>query len=67
MFPSLYYSLTFKIPSSNSYIDVIMIDTVVLCGNSDHDFKHLQPTGPADESAAEEQWAWIEKQLMNSK
>ena len=66
-FPDLYYKLTWKIPSTTMTVDIIMIDTVVLCGNSDHDYKLLQPNGPKNLKDAEAQWLWIEKQLKESK
>jgi tartrate-resistant acid phosphatase type 5 len=44
-----------------------MIDTVILCGNSDHDLLKLQPHGPSNMAAAEKQWAWIEKTISESK
>lgn len=44
-----------------------MIDTVLLCGNSDYDSKHQQPKGPENKAHADKQWAWIEQQLQNSK
>ena len=66
-FPNFYYSFNVKIPSSKSYIDIVMVDTVLLCGNSDHDFKHAQPTGPEHWRQAEDQWTWLEDQLKNSK
>ena len=44
-----------------------MIDTVLLCGNSDHDFLGLQPKGPENSKLADDQLAWIEKQLQTSK
>ncbi|XP_071953999.1 tartrate-resistant acid phosphatase type 5-like [Antedon mediterranea] len=65
-FPSLYYRLKFDIPNTKSSILIVMIDTVVLCGNSDMLFPGSAPTGPDDPQAAEEQWAWIEQQLNNS-
>lgn len=67
MFPNFYYKLSFKIPSSSAYIDIVMVDTVLLCGSSDHDFLNKQPSGPANGSVADDQWVWIEQQLANSK
>ncbi|KAL3870035.1 hypothetical protein ACJMK2_042652 [Sinanodonta woodiana] len=65
-FPNYYYLLSFAIPGSNAKVDIVMIDTVLLCGNTLHDFVDSQPQGPADNIVAEDQWNWIEKQLMNS-
>ncbi|CAH1774170.1 unnamed protein product [Owenia fusiformis] len=66
MFPNLYYSFNYTIPGTKSLVSFIMIDTVTLCGNTDHDFSGEPPKGPEDVAAAEKQWAWIESQLINS-
>lgn len=65
-FPYYYYKLTYKIPDGN-IIDIIMLDTVLLCGNTLSDFVHDQPKGPADFMVAQDQWAWLEQQLASSK
>lgn len=44
-----------------------MIDTVVLCGNSDDDWLHQQPKGPKSYQKAQDQWTWIHDQLKSSK
>jgi hypothetical protein len=44
-------------------VDIVMIDTIVLCGNSDDDFLGLQPPGPENQKLADDQLTWIEKQL----
>jgi len=66
-FPNYYYSLQFTLPVSKVKVDIVMIDTVQLCGNSDHDFIQQQPQGPASTKDAEVQWKWIEQQLTSSK
>ena len=55
------------IPGSKMLVDIVMIDTVVLCGNSDDDFLGLQPSGPENQKLADDQLTWIEKQLQMSK
>lgn len=65
-FPDYYYKLQFTIPGSQVIVDIIMIDTVLLCGNSDHDFLGRQPTGPENQKVADDQLSWIEKQLQMS-
>lgn len=67
IFPDYYYKLNFKVPMSQSAVDVIMIDTVLLCGNSDHDFLGKQPKGPANQKVADDQLTWIKKQIEMSK
>ena len=43
-----------------------MIDTILLCGNTD-DRIGAQPEGAANQNEAEAQWTWIEAELKNSK
>lgn len=66
-FPNYYYLLQFNVPGTNLTMDVVMIDTVQLCGNSDHDIKGKLPTGPKDSKVALDQWQWIEQQISSSK
>ncbi|CAG2193605.1 ACP5 [Mytilus edulis] len=65
-FPDYYYKLNFPIPGSQMTVDIIMIDTILLCGNSDHDFLGKQPKGPANQKVADDQLTWIEKQIQTS-
>ncbi|KAJ8305456.1 hypothetical protein KUTeg_016001 [Tegillarca granosa] len=47
-FKDFYYLLQFPVPGGKN-VDIVMIDTVLLCGNSDHDFKNQQPVGPENQ------------------
>lgn len=61
-FPSLYYRLRARVPSSNASVSLLLLDTVSLCGVSD-DFADGLPRGPRSPEAARAQWAWLRAQL----
>lgn len=65
-FPSYYYELNFHIPNTGKTLTIIMLDTVMLCGNSD-DFTDEKPRGPLNEVDANRQLTWLEERLALSK
>ncbi|XP_034766428.2 tartrate-resistant acid phosphatase type 5 [Acipenser ruthenus] len=65
-FPSYFYDLHFRVPGSNATLTVLMLDTVLLCGNSD-DFSDERPRGPLSESGASLQLQWLSEQLEGSR
>ncbi|XP_054748316.2 tartrate-resistant acid phosphatase type 5-like [Lytechinus pictus] len=67
MFPDYYHSHTFEIPNFNRRLAIILVDTVILCGNTHDKTTGSDLPGPSSTTAAEEQWDWLEKQLEASK
>ena len=65
-FPNYYYTVNYNAPGDTT-LDIIMLDTILLCGNTKYDSEHDQPVGPEDQTPAESQWQWIEQQLADSK
>ena len=65
-FPNYYYSLTYNIPGGG-VVQILMIDTVLLCGNTGADYLHDQPHGPQDLGAADDQLAWITQNMKSSR
>ena len=47
-------------------MDVVLLDTILLCGGIKPDLDHEPPEGPQDSKVAEDQWAWLEQQLASS-
>lgn len=65
-FPSLWYTIKVKTPKFNATI--VMIDTVMLCGNTDDDHVADQPDPETrDQWNAVDQITYIEDQLKNNK
>ncbi|KAG7486214.1 tartrate-resistant acid phosphatase type 5 [Solea senegalensis] len=65
-FPSYYYELNFRIPNTGKTLTIIMLDTIMLCGNSD-DFLDEKPRGPLHAVDANRQLAWLQERLARSK
>lgn len=65
-FPAYYYELNFRIPNTQKTLTIIMLDTVMLCGNSD-DYSDAQPKGPLREVDANRQLVWLQDRLARSK
>ncbi|XP_013877116.1 tartrate-resistant acid phosphatase type 5a [Austrofundulus limnaeus] len=65
-FPSYYYELNYRIPNTGKTLTIIMLDTVMLCGNS-NDFVDEKPRGPLVEAEAKRQLAWLQERLARSK
>ncbi|XP_043940803.1 tartrate-resistant acid phosphatase type 5-like [Protopterus annectens] len=61
-YPYYYYDLQFRIPSTNASITILMIDTVLLCGNT---YNKKQPGGPENVDIVEKQISWITKKLKD--
>jgi len=71
VFPSLYHSHSFAAPDGSFSIDLIMIDTVDLCGNDDGVRRettegYFDPLPLKGKDEAREQWEWIEGRMVAS-
>ncbi|KAI6181648.1 Tartrate-resistant acid phosphatase type 5 [Aphelenchoides besseyi] len=78
-FPSRYYKASYAFAKHSKTVDLIFLDTVMLCGNSiDVDSRSIfswmravekEPQGPEKPfiEEAKKQWAWLENQLKTSK
>ncbi|TTJ23333.1 Tartrate-resistant acid phosphatase type 5 [Bagarius yarrelli] len=64
-FPYYYYELNFRIPHTTATLQVLMLDTVLLCGNTD-DFQDGKPNGPASSALANRQLVWLQDRLHRS-
>lgn len=65
-FPAYYYELNFHIPNTGKTLTIIMLDTVMLCGNS-NDFSDEKPKGPLRALDAHRQLTWLQERLARSK
>lgn len=65
-FPAYYYELNFHIPNTQKILTIIMLDTVLLCGNSD-DFLDGQPKGPLLTAEANRQLVWLQDRMARSR
>jgi len=71
VFPSLYYTFT-KTTEDDATVQFVMIDTVIIAGNSQVKGENVQLTGtklpgPTDEAEADKQIQWLEQTLSESK
>lgn len=73
----MYYKISYKFGEKGTKVDFIMIDTILLCGNTrdveDSGFFEMlfadvseNPNHPKDPKAAQVQWEWIKQQLHES-
>ncbi|XP_049575390.1 tartrate-resistant acid phosphatase type 5a isoform X1 [Syngnathus scovelli] len=65
-FPSYYYELDFRIPNTDKTLTIIMLDTVMLCGNS-LDFEDGEPKGPLSAVESNRQLKWLKQRMAQSK
>jgi len=71
VFPSLYYTFT-ETAEDGSTVQFVMIDTVIIAGNSQIEGKSSQMVGselhgPANKALSDQQLQWLEKTLSESK
>lgn len=55
-----------SIGGTDTAVQFVFIDTIILCGVSHPTKKWIPPSGPPSLNAAEDQWEWIEKTLAAS-
>lgn len=65
-YPAYYYELNFHIPNTQKTLTIIMLDTVMICGNS-NDYADAQPKGPLRKVDATRQLVWLQDRLARSK
>ncbi|XP_075560032.1 tartrate-resistant acid phosphatase type 5-like [Dermacentor variabilis] len=67
-FPFYYYNKTYQIPgAANHTLDILMLDTVLLCGNTDPEDEESQPVLlNRNEALYNRQFRWINKILAQS-
>ena len=58
---------TMTIPSTDSTVQFVFIDTVLLAGITDPVDRSIPPKGPLSVTQANQQWAWINETLQSSK
>eukprot|EP01084_Bolivina_argentea_P117700 208972_1 len=77
IFPDYWYTKTWNVPDTTYTLQLLMIDTILLCGNTMNEeyCKYegiadkdciLSPMGPQDTDIADQQWEWIQKELNSS-
>ena len=70
-FPSLYHSHNFQSKDGSVTIDLILIDTVDLCGLNDvkteGEVGYFDPLPLMDKQQAQKQWEWIEQKMNSSR
>ena len=64
--PDLYYTETILIPGTQDAVQFVFIDTIILAGLTHPVIRSMEPKGPADVKAAQDQLAWIETTLSQS-
>ncbi|XP_053395819.1 tartrate-resistant acid phosphatase type 5-like [Mercenaria mercenaria] len=65
-FPDFYYKITKTLPW-NKVLDILLIDTIILCGHANKTPEGKTIYHPDDVHDAEVQWNWIEQNLKDSK
>ncbi|XP_060554745.1 tartrate-resistant acid phosphatase type 5-like [Ruditapes philippinarum] len=66
MFPHFYYKQSWMLPD-DKVLDVLLIDTTILCGNTYDTPYGKRLKGPKNVHNANLQWSWLERTLKESK
>jgi tartrate-resistant acid phosphatase type 5 len=64
--PDLYYTQTFVLSDSQTKIQFLFIDTVILAGVTHPIYRSQPPSGPQHDNLAEDEWNWIQNTLAQS-
>ncbi|XP_013404251.1 tartrate-resistant acid phosphatase type 5 [Lingula anatina] len=64
--PDHNYTITVPIGNGAGNLTLIMLDTIVLCGNTGTHYEGEPPLGPADPKKADAMWQWIEETLKSA-
>lgn len=66
-FSDFYYKKSLKLDNADIFIDIIMTDSVILCGNVELNTYDQPSLDPILQYTSEKHWIWLENALKSSK